>query len=250
MFLQGLTFCEKHDHNSIVKRKQLLLPFFVCVLFLSVTSSVVFANHGVVLGVSDSQVKVEMPPTHGGPGFILPDSPLYVLDNVKQTLRVAFAFGAEARAKAYTAVANERLAELRIMLAKNDEKGIRVALEGVYDNFENAANEINNARLRGKNVSKTAKEIVNLAREHQEILDVVESQAEGVLQKQVAVAQESILASKVKISDSLSQKDLAEEIRYDLNRQDTVVLGETIVATPSPTIVQVQKVATTPAVVK
>lgn len=169
---------------------------------------------------------IEMPPTNGGPGFILPDSPLFFLDQLKQDVRVALSFSPEQRAKTYAQVANERLAELRIMLSRNDLKGARVALDGVYDNFELAANELENARFAGKVASTTAKEMANLMREHLRSLDAVEQQATGVLAKQIEVAQESILTSKKLVAKSLAPKDFAEEIRYDYYRGQTVVLGE------------------------
>lgn len=229
LFLQGLTFCEKHDHNKGVKKYKVLGSSLIAILVFISVVSVAFAQE---------TSKIEMPPTNGGPGFVLPNSPLFFLDQLKQDIRVSFSLTAEQRARTYMQIANERLAEFRIMLAKNEPIGARVALDGVYDNFQLASEELDNARYSGRNVSKTAKEMANLIREHQKALDVVELQAVGVLKKQVAVAQESLILSKNTIEKSLESKDMAEESRYDYFRNQQVVLGEKTEVAPSPTIIQ------------
>lgn len=203
-----------------------------------------------VLGDTTTSINPQIPPTVGGPGLLLPDSPLFFLDQAKQEVRVALSFTPEARAKIYADVASERLAELRFMLAKNDKKAIRVALEGVYDNFQNAAEELDQAQLSGRSITDLSKQINDLIHEHQKALDSLESRATGLLKSQVAVAQKSLLISKVSIEEHLKAEDLAEEVRYDLGRiGKTVVLGETKVKTPEKTVQKPVTVTITPPII-
>lgn len=204
--------------------------FFIFIFFIIVIAAPkgALATHRQdVLGdATVSLLSPQIPPTPGGPGLLLPDSPFFFLDQAKQDFRVAVAFTPEERAQVYSDVANERLAELRFMLAKNNAKGIRVALEGVYDNFQKASEELDQAKLSGRNISDLSKEVNDLLREHQKALDSLESQATGLLKQQVAVAQKSLLISKLSIEDHLRPADFANEIRYDLQRQGKVVLAE------------------------
>lgn len=203
-----------------------------------------------VLGDTTISTSPQIPPTVGGPGLLLPDSPLFFLDQAKQKVRVVLAFTPEARAKIYADVASERLAELRFMLAKNDKKGIRIALEGVYDNFQNASEELDQAHLSGRSITDLSKQINDLIHEHQKALDSLESRATGLLKSQVAVAQKSLLISKVSIEEHLKAEDLTEEIRYDLGRMGkTVVLGETKAKTPEKTVQKPIAVPATPPVI-
>jgi|SRR3989344_626822 len=245
-----LTTVSKYVHTKIVKRTAICAS--IIFILILVTPKGVDATHQQdVLGDATVSATPQIPPTVGGPGMLLPDSPIFFLDEAKQDIRVAMAFTPEARAQVYTDIANERLAELRFMLAKNNKKGIRIALEGVYDNFQKAAESLDEAQLSGRNTQSLSKEVNDLLREHQKALDALESQATGVLKAQVAVAQKSLLVSKVSIETHLGPEQLAEEIRYDLQRAGKVVLGsgtKQVVkpsVTPSPSAVKASPSVTT-----
>jgi len=170
-----------------------------------------------VLGASDSS-SFTIPPTVEGPGFILPDSPLFFLDRFKQSARLFFAFSPERRAKIRSDIAGERLAELRLMLKKNNEKGIQTALDGVSENLQDASREVAQAQLSGRNVSELAKTINTSMKEKQATLDTLDEQAKGPMKARVRAIQEAIRHSKVTVEDSLPEADLQNEIRDELNR--------------------------------
>src|SRR3989344_114597 len=210
------------DHNKSVIRETIVfvgLISLALLILIFVTSEPAYARHRRVLGVSTQSAIPQIPPTVEGPGLVLPDSPFFFLDQIKQTTRLFFAFNPEAKAKIHNAVAGERLAELRIMLSRQNKNGIEVALEGISKNLEEASDDLNNAQLSGKNISETAREINNDIKRRQELLDVLESQAEGELRLMVSAAQASIMESKIKVEDGLPDDELENEIRDDLNRQ-------------------------------
>lgn len=176
-------------------------------------------NHAQVLGISSSDSLLQMQATTEGPGLILPDSPLFFLDQIKQSVRVLLAFTPEGKAKIYEDIAGERFAELRFMLAKNNRESIRTALQGISDNFQNATKELSQAKFAGKNVTKLAKTINNDIKLKQQALDLLEDQASAELKAEITASSEIILVAKIKVEESLPVEDLENEIVYDLNRQ-------------------------------
>lgn len=199
--------------------KGILRASFTFVLLFFVFVQSVYANHReMVLGASTTTETPAIPPTVEGPGFLLPDSPLYFLDDLKQNVRLAFAFSPEAKAQVHAQIAGERLAELRFMLAKNNTKGIQTDLEGISENLMQAADQLAKAQLRGNNVTTVAKEINTTIKDKQQSLDLLQNQTSGEMQARVEVVSKALLESKIKVEDSLPQQDLAKEIENDLNR--------------------------------
>ena len=200
--------------------KKAIVVFLFIIVLLFVTNTATYAHYrhrnGSVLG--DSTTSAQIPPTIDGPGLILPDSPLFFLDQIKQNVRVLIAFTPEDKAKIHASIAGERLAELRYMLAKNNKEGIRVALQGVSDNYQKAADNLNEAKLTGRNVSTLAKKINDDIKIKRQSLDILEAQTTGEMNAQVAAAQESVDDAKVKVEDSLPDDDLKNEIQDGINR--------------------------------
>lgn len=217
-----LTTFQIYDHNNYVIRKTIVfisLISFVLLILILVTSQPVYARHRRVLGVSTESAAVQIPPTTEGPGLVLPDSPFFFLDQIKQATRLFFAFSPEAKAKIHNAVAGERLAELRIMLSRQNSNGIETALEGISKNLEKAAENLSNAQLSGKDISEIARKINTDIKRRQESLDILESQVDGELGLMVSTAQASILQSKIEVEDGLPDDELENEIRDDLDRE-------------------------------
>lgn len=215
-----LTVLQKRYHNSFVKR---FLAFFVGVLFLLSTSTSVLAHHKErVLGDSTTSAS-QIPPTVEGPGLLLPDSPLFFLDQIKQNTRLFFAFSPESKAKVRADIAGERMAELRFMLAKKDQKGIDIALQGVVENLGKAAESLSVAQLSGRNVSALAKDVNEKIKQKQEGLDVLEATENKEIRFKAKSAQEGLLKAKVSVEDSLPQDEIEKEIEDDLHR---IVEGE------------------------
>ena len=160
--------------------------------------------------------KLSIPPTAEGPGIILPDSPLFFLDELKQNVRLFLAFTPEAKAKIHTAVAGERLAELQFMLAKDNRGGIRTALAGVSDNLQKAAEDLALAKLQGKNIQLLAKTTNDSIKDKQSKLSFLENQAGGELRAQVQATKEALKVAKRDVENYLPADLLANEVQDDL----------------------------------
>jgi len=199
-------------------RKSLVFGISFVLFVLSVTP--VFAHHQQqVLGDSTTTINATIPPTAEGPGLILPDSPLFFLDKLKQNARLFFAFTPEAKAKVHTEIAGERMAELRLMLAKNKKDGVQTDLREISDNLDRAAAEVRDAGLTGRDVSKLARDINASIKAKQQTLDILEAQTTGDLKVQVQATTASLLPAKVTVEDALPANELENEIRDDLQRQ-------------------------------
>ena len=200
-----------------------LLIFLISVGLVSsiiaLSSNSVSANHQEeVLGVASMPI-LSIPPTAQGPGLILPDSPLFFLDQLKQEVRLILAFTPEEKASVHNAIAGERLAELQIMLAKNNVSGIRTDLQGVSDNLGKTADDLANAKLTGRNINLLAKEINDSIKEKQKTLSILENEANGEIKAQVVAAREALKVAKVKAEDNLPADLLVNEMQDDLNQE-------------------------------
>ncbi|MDP2585875.1 MAG: DUF5667 domain-containing protein, partial [Candidatus Levybacteria bacterium] len=200
--------------------------FLIFLLSVSITSAIVvlssnqvLANHQEdVLGVVSVET-LSIPPTVDGPGLILPDSPLFFLDKLKQEFRLLLAFTPEQKATIHNAIAGERLAELQIMLARNNVSGIRIALQGVSDNLKAASGDLANAKLTGRNVALLVKEINDSIKAKQQALSGLEDKATGEIKAQVAAAKEALKIAKVQAEENLPADLLMNETIDDLNQE-------------------------------
>jgi hypothetical protein len=199
---------------------------FIFLLGVSLTAAIpvlfsnpAYANHREdVLGVN-SAAALSIPPTTEGPGLVLPDSPLYFVDQVKQGFRLLLAFTPEQKATIRNAIAGERLAELRIMLAKNNVSGIRTALQGLADNLKAASENLTDAKLTGRNIDLLAKSINDSIKDKQKILTDLGGQATGEMRAQVTAAKEALKIAKVRTEENLPTDLLVNETIDDLYQQ-------------------------------
>lgn len=199
--------------------RRVLSLSFVVLLFILVSRNPILAHHQAVLGVSTSSALPQLEPTAEGPGLILPDSPLFFLDRLKQNIRVVLAFTPEEKARIHAQIAGERLAELRFMLARNNKNAASTALLAVSENLRSSATNLSQAQFRGRDVKKLAREINQNIKAKQKVLDSFENSADGSLKILAEQVQEDIFQSKVEVEDSLPEEDLENEIKDDLARR-------------------------------
>lgn len=194
----------------------------VCsVLLISSAISPAFADYKEVLGVTTSNQNPNIPPTSQGPGLILPDSPFFFLDELKQNIRLALALTPSAKAQVHAEIAGERMAELRFMLAKNNASGIRTDLQGISDNLKAASDNVAAAQISGQNVTELAKIINDDIKAKQQTLDnlAVQSLPNAELKSQVTSTATSLTVAKVKVEDALPSNELENEIESDITRK-------------------------------
>lgn len=92
---------------------------------------------------------------------LTPESPLYFLDKLGETLRTFFIFNPEGKARLQITFAAERIAEIKVIFeAKGVEaKGIEVAQDRLQAHLANAAATIIEMKTNGEDVGALAKEL-------------------------------------------------------------------------------------------
>ena len=203
------------DRKVAVFLGLVVLGFFA---FVWIVPKPTFSHHQArVLGDSTVSSQIVFPPVTAGAGFILPDSPLFFLDQAFQEVRLLLAFTPERRAKTRALIAGERLAELRIMLARNNPDGIDITLANLTNEVNEMAANLSDAASSGKDVSLLAKELNEAIKAQRKVLHVLEHQTEGVLKLQLKTARKALKIAKVEIEDELDEDDLENEIEEDVD---------------------------------
>lgn len=203
-----------------------VFPLFAGLFLLA--ASPAFANYKeMVLGESVEPADIVFPEdiTYG-PGLFLPDSPLYSLDLIWQKVKLAVSFSPEAKAKVNARVAGERLAELRIMLAKNNLTGINTVLAQIEKDADSASKELSDSSASGRNVEDAAKELNEALKAERRVLVSLADQSGGDLSLRFQTTRKSLLKSKLAIDDELPADLLANEIKAELENEAEVNLEE------------------------
>lgn len=198
-------------------KRTALIALSFCLLTLAVSPA--SAHHRKeVLGDTTTPSDVKFPQIASGPGFFLPDSPFYFLDQISQGVKVAFAFSPERKAQIRSQIAGERLAELRVMLERDDKQGIQTALRNFTHESELAAEAISDAGARsGTDVRGLAKELNTTIKAHRKVLKELEKQTSGDLKLQLKASRESLKRAKVEIEDELPEDEFEKELQEDLD---------------------------------
>lgn len=197
--------------------RKILSIFLALVLLIILLPTSVSAHHREqVLGEATPSSELVFPPVTSGPGFILPDSPLFFLDKTFQQVKLLLAFSAEAKARVRVQIAGERLAELRVMLVRESQVGINTAISELTRETDLAASSLTDAGAQGKDVKLLAKEINETIKFQRKVLNIVASQTRGVLKLQLKAARQALKEAKVEVEDELPEDELEKEIEENL----------------------------------
>lgn len=209
-----------------------MVRLWALVLFVSVLVIVFFqsANATEAQNVTEEATQaseIEFPHISSGPGFITPDSQFYFLDKAYQNFRLSL-LGPQERAELRTQIAGERMAELRLMMAKDHDRGIRNALYELSEEQRKAASDLALAVGEGDDVTDTAVEINSSIKEQRKALKELIDQARGELKLRLETARLSLKESKAEIEDNLPEDVLAQEIEDDLSEIIEEETGSTV----------------------
>lgn len=203
-----------------MKAKYCVVFLLVMVLLYSVLPRAAFSSHKQqVLGATTHASDIEFPKISTGPGFILPDSPLFFLDELKQNLRILFALKSSQKALIRMQIAGERMAELRLMLARNNSATIDKTLYLLAREVRGATTHLGNAAARGEKIDELVIQMNTNLKEYKQILAALERQADTELALKLAATRAGVNAAKIEVEDELPTHLLAKEIEDDLAQE-------------------------------
>lgn len=204
----------------------------VAAVSLSAFVPQVGANHVQdVLGESTAVSEIHFPGLAAGPGFILPDSSLYPLDQVVQEIRLTLAFTPEQQAQVYMRILGERLGEAKVMMERDDAAGIEIALSGAEKAARGASRSIGDAAAKGRSTATLARDMNRSLAEYRTALREVANQAPLALASRIDATSFTLLEAKLRVEDELPGDELAAAIDADLDDVvETQVLGVKIAA--------------------
>jgi len=204
-------------NNEYMRVRVLIL---VVILFLSIIPSVSAHEYKKeVLGDSVQASDITVPTIAAGPGILLPDSPLYFLDKSIQNIKLFLISDPGKKAELHDLIARERLAELRIMMAKNNKQAIARVLSELSSEQAKSASLLKIAASEGKDVKKLATSLNISLKEQRKFLDVISDQSTGALKLQIKAAKEDLKLAKLDIEDELSEDELIREIKETMEEE-------------------------------
>lgn len=209
-----------------MSRKKIIAILAIFGIFCSFPAFSYAYHRQDVLGDSTTSSNIDFPPVTDGPGFILPDSPLYSLDRVFQKLKLAVAFSPEAKVKTRMLLIGERVAEVRAEMVRENTSATQIALDELRAESENLSYDLRDADGQGKDIKDLAKDINDRIALHRDFLSRVAEQADDSLSLQLVAANQSLLSTKITAEDYLPEEFLAQAITDDLQSEiDRDVLG-------------------------
>lgn len=183
----------------------------LALVFLFVFTTPVFAhNRGLVLG---EQTQTSVPALAAGPGFLLPDSPLWFLDDWRDQLKLFLTVNAQERANLEVRVAAERLAELKILLAQNSPRGIDIALANLVSHIDAARDILQGEKARGRDVAGLAHDLNGAIDQEQEFLDTL---------LEITRPQERFLVRNAQIQVAQDELEIENELGEDERENETL----------------------------
>jgi|GEM_PF-5095161 len=201
-----------------------IVTLLFCVL-LMIVSPHAQASVQDVLG-EETKADVTYPPVPWGSGYILPDNPLYKVDNAFQSLRLLLAFTPERRAMVRSLIMGERAAEARVMNSRGNTAAMYTALDGLVVQANASASDLNEAASRGRDVTTLAKSINDMVKFHRDVLRDVAAQSGDADSLRLESLNQELLVAKLHIEDNLKEDVLSSEIESDLEDEiETRVLG-------------------------
>lgn len=183
------------------------------VFLLLVSRPVSAHNRGLVLGEKTFLPSV---PLAAGPGFLLPDSPFYFLDNFLDELKVFFTFTPVARANLRLRLAAEKLAELQILLARQSPPGLEVALSRLTANLEETGKILKKEAGKGKDVSGLAHDLNEGIDQQQEFLESLAELASPQERFLFKNAQARIAQAELEVEEKLGKEEFESELIEEL----------------------------------
>lgn len=161
---------------------------------------------------------------------LTPDSPLYFLDTVSESVGMVFAFSDEAKTKRATMIAGEKIAEIKAMVEKGDEVAARKASDRYESVMASAAQDLAQAAQSKDGFDAALADLVATATSHHltvlaEVYDRVPEQAKDAIQRVMEKSEqraEEALSKRSERNDAAGSDHVKEEVQEKINNARAV----------------------------
>ncbi len=102
---------------------------------------------------------------------LTPDSPIYFLDTIGERMGMFFTFSKKKRAEKALKYAQEKIEEIKIMIARKKQEAINKATQRYEQLIELAQNEKDEAEKQGENIKEVFDKIVEVVEESKKVLE-------------------------------------------------------------------------------
>lgn len=125
---------------------------------------------------------------------ITPDSPIYSLERLIESVQVALTFSTDSKAELLVSIANERLAEAEVMTEKNKQELVKKVMQAYTKTIDDAKEKIKEAVEDNKDVTAVLQEVTII----EQTADKVVIKATGVIPQEYADELKTTITNQVK----------------------------------------------------
>ncbi len=196
-------------------------------LFLFTTPALAH-NRGLVLG---AKTQNPVPPLSAGPGILLPDSPFWELDVLRDQLKLFLTVKPQERAMLEMRLVGERLAELKILLAQTNPQRVDKALDNLVGHVASARGILQSEKAKGEDVSLLAHDLNQALNQEQEFLDALAATSRPREQFLLRHAQVQVTEDEILVENELGLKEKEDETLKELTEGTRDEINEASQAT-------------------
>jgi len=177
------------------------------------TSISIFLLAGLVFSTIPSLAQTES--TLPSPG-LTPDNPFYFLERFFEGIGTFFTFGDVAKAKRYTKLAAERVAEAKAVVDKNKPEVAEKALKRYQECLEKSLAKAEEAQAKGKSVAEVTEIVSQATIKHLAVLEEVLEKVPEPAKSAVLQAREVSKTGHVKALEALSKEKPERAVKLNI----------------------------------
>lgn len=180
--------------------------------------SMAFANHGSVLGSRSTSQRVDLA-VNQGPGALLPSSPLYFMDLLRDNVTLFLtSFDGAAKARLHLALAGERISEINMMLdtGVSNPRAYDYALSNMSENVESASRELKLSKNKGNNVEILAADLNTVLNDQKQALSALRGKTDEEGSLKIAAKLAKIREIEITVEHEMAPDQLANELVFEL----------------------------------
>jgi hypothetical protein len=201
--------------------KKFIAVLLSLAMLVTLGSTAVFADNGTTnteqtpAPSASPEPSATPEPDNNDEAGITPDSPLYPIERLIESVQVALTFSADGKAELLVSFANERLSEAEIMTEENKQYMVKKVMEAYVKTVRRAAEKADEAAQSDKDVGAILEEIKIV----EETAEKIVIKATGVIPAEVAESLKAAITGEVKKTLAVQTFAVAKENFFDAAKE-------------------------------